>query len=104
MRWIVFTVTSFLCAGPLRGGSVEPFGGEITPGKVELDFGGIVFRPTQGAVIKLDFNNLYRVQFDGWPTEECVPGVALRDGTRLAAPYGALTDPVVKFPKRNISI
>ena len=33
-----------------------------------------------------------------------MPGVVLRDGTRLASPHGPLTEANVQFPRRNISI
>ncbi len=104
MRWIVFPFIALLSIGPLHGGSVEPFGGDAVSGKVELDFGGFVFRPAQGPAVKLDVSNFYRVQFDSPPSDDCVPGVILTDGSRLAAPFGALTDPAIKFPKRNLTI
>jgi len=104
MRWIVLTVIALFGAGFLRGDTVEPFGGEAVVGKVDLDFGGGVFRPLQGPVVKLDFANIYRVRFDSTRAEECVPGVVLRDGTRLASPHGPLTEVNVQFSKRNISV
>jgi hypothetical protein len=100
MRWIVLFATSILAASPLRAGSIEPFGGEVMTGKVEFDFGGLLFRPTQGPAVKVDLNNLYRAQFETPAVDDLVPGVMLRDGTRLAAPYSALTEPAVQFPKR----
>jgi hypothetical protein len=33
-----------------------------------------------------------------------MPGVVLRNGVRLAAPWGPFNDPVIKFPKRNLSL
>lgn len=104
MRWIVLTVIALLGADPLHADTVEPFGGEAVTGKVDLDFGGGVFRPAQGPVVRLDLSNVYRVRFENARAEECVPGVMLRDGTRLASPHGPLTEATVPFPKRNVSI
>jgi hypothetical protein len=104
MRWIALTAISLLVAGTLRADTIEPFGGEPVSGKVDLEFGSGVFRTPQGAVGKLDFNNIYRIRFDRAGAEECVPGVVLRDGTRLAAPHGPLSEANVQFPKRGISI
>lgn len=103
MRWIA-VIAMALIAGPLRADTIEPFGGEPISGKVDLDFGAGVFRSPQGTVGKLDFGNIYRIRFDRAGAEECVPGVVLRDGTRLAGPHGALTDANVQFSKRSISI
>lgn len=33
-----------------------------------------------------------------------MPGVVLRNGVRLAGPWGPFNDPVVKFPRRNLSL
>jgi hypothetical protein len=33
-----------------------------------------------------------------------MPGVVLRSGVRLAAPWGPFNDPVIKFPKRGLSV
>jgi hypothetical protein len=104
MRRLVFVALLLLTPGALRADSVEPFGGDVMTGKVELEFGGVLLRPAQGAAVKLDFNNLYRVQFDGAPPEDYVPGVVLRDGSRLPAPFGPLTEAMVQFPKRKLSI
>ena len=81
--------------------SIEPFGGDPVPGKIELDSGGMIFRPEQGPAVKVDFSNCYRITFDAPAPEVCVPGVMLTDGSRLPGPYTALTDAAVKFPKRN---
>ena len=71
----------------LRADIVEPFGGEPISGKVDLEFGGGVLRMPQGQVLKLDFTNIRRIRFERAGAEECVPGVVLRDGTRLASPH-----------------
>jgi hypothetical protein len=104
MRWLTFTIFALLGGSALHGGSIEQFAGEVVTGKVELDFSGIVFRPNQGAAVKMDFNNLYRVQLDNAAANEFVPGVMLRDGSRLAAPFGPLNEPTVQFPKRKLAI
>lgn len=101
MRWIAFTFISFAGIFHLCAGSIEPFGGDPIPGKIELDSGGMIFRPDQGPAVKVDFSNCYRVVFDAPTPEVCVPGVMLNDGSRLAAPYSALTEAAVKFPRRN---
>src|SRR5689334_17273541 len=89
MRWLVLSVLSVLSVlvpgiATLRADTVEPIVGEPVTGKVDLDFGGGVFRSNQGPAVKLDFTNLYRIRFDNARDEECVPGVVLTDGTRLA--------------------
>jgi len=105
MRWLLFAIVALLASGPLRAGSVEPFGGEVMTGKVELEFGGILFRAEQnGTAVKMDFNNLYRVQFKDPAADEFSPGVVLRDGSRLTAPFGPLSEPAIAFPKRNLAI
>lgn len=104
MRWTALIATAFLVAGSLRADTIEPFGGEPVSGKVDLEFGGGVFRTPQGAVGKLDFNNIYRIRFDRRGPEECVPGIVLRDGSRLAGPHGSLAEANVQFPKRGVSI
>ncbi len=101
----VFLSLLILC-GALRApaATVEAFGAEPMTGSVEMDSGGILFRPTQGPALKLDFNNLYRVQFDGAGAEEYVPGVVLRDGSRLPAPFSSPNEPTIRFSKRNLSV
>jgi len=101
MRWIALTLISFAGIFHLRAGSIEPFGGDPIPGKIELDSGGMIFRPDQGPAVKVDFSNCYRIVFDAPVPEVCVPGVMLTDGSRLPGPYSALTDATVRFPKRN---
>jgi hypothetical protein len=105
MRFLAFVLFVLLAGQTARAGSIETFTGDIYTGKIELDFGGIVFRPEKGPVTKVDPGTLYRVQFDSWkPTEEFMPGVVLRNGVRLAGPWGPFNDPVIKFAKRNLSV
>ncbi len=104
IRWLVFLVLTFLIRAPIHAGSIETMSGDVSTGKVELDNGTILFRPDKGPVVKLEFSSLLRVQFDNPVSDDFVPGVVLRSGVRLAAPHGSLTDAVIKFPKRNVSI
>jgi hypothetical protein len=103
----LFAVAFFFLAGCMatRAGSIETFNGDVFTGKTELDFGGLVFRPEKGPVVKMDISGVYRVTFDNAPAVEHYPaGIVLRSGLRLAAPWGPFNDPVIKFPKRNISV
>jgi len=105
MRLPVFALLALLGGTAAHAGSIETFTGDIVTGKTELDFGGLVFRPEKGPVVKMDLGGVYRVKFDSAPAvEQYVPGVVLRSGIRLAAPWGPFNDPVIKFPKRNLSI
>ncbi|EDY16193.1 hypothetical protein CfE428DRAFT_6297 [Chthoniobacter flavus Ellin428] len=105
MRLLTFMLFALLGSLAVHAGSIETFNGEVLTGKTELDFGGVVFRPEKGPVVKMDLGSIYRVQFDGAPAQEMfTPGVVLRSGVRLAAPWGPFNDPVVKFPKRNLSL
>lgn len=104
MRLLAFVLFVFLSGLAAHAGSIETFSGDLLTGKTELDFGGIVFRPEKGPVVKVDLSTVYRVQFDGAPEHETfTPGVVLRSGVRLAAPWGPFNDPVIKFPKRKLS-
>lgn len=105
MRLPAFALFVFLARLAAHAGSIETFNGDLLTGKTELDFGGVIFRPEKGPVVKMDLGSVYRVQFDGAPPEEMFkPGVVLRSGVRLAAPWGPFNDPVIKFPKRGLSI
>lgn len=104
MRWFACIAIALWGSGPLHGGSVEPFGGEVINGRLELDFTGVLIQPNQGLPVKMDFNNLYRIRFDSPRADDWVPGVVLRDGSRLAAPFGSLSEPNVQFPKRSLAI
>jgi hypothetical protein len=105
MRCLAFVLFALLVGTAVHAGSVETFTGDILTGKVELDFGGLVFRPEKGPVVKMDLGSIYRVQFDGAPAvEQFTPGVVLRSGVRLAAPWGPFNDPVIRFPKRNLTV
>lgn len=105
MRLLSPALLAVVFSTVVRAGSIETFTGDIVTGKTELDFGGIVFRPEKGPVVKMDLGSVYRVTFDSAPAVEQYPaGVVLRSGLRLAAPWGPFNDPVIKFPKRNISV
>jgi len=105
MRLFAFVLFVLLGSLAADAGSIETFNGDVLTGKTELDFGGVVFRPEKGPVVKMDLGSIYRVQFDGAPAQEMfTPGVVLRSGARLSAPWGPFNDPVVKFPKRNLSL
>ena len=82
--------------------SIETFSGDVFTGKAEIDYGGVTFRPERGAVVKMDLGSIYRVRFDDTSPEQFTPGVVLRNGVRLAAPWGPFNDPVIKFPRRNL--
>lgn len=104
MRRLVLLLLAMLA--PLaRGGVVEPFGGEPMTGEIELEYGGVIFKPANGGpTMKLDFSNLYRVQFSAHLSTDFTPGAVLRNGVRLAAPVSGLTTANAQFPKRGISI
>jgi len=98
-------LAAFVVCHIARAGSIETFNGDIFTGKAELDYGGVTFRPEKGPVVKMDLGNVYRVRFDDPAApEQYTPGVVLRNGVRLAAPWGPFNDPVIKFPKRNLSL
>ena len=105
MRRFALALIAIFSPAQLPAGLVELFGGEVAAGEVTLEYGGVLFKAANGApVVKLDFTNLYRVQFSAHLADEYAPGVVLRNGVRLAAPVGALNAPNVQFPKRGISI
>ena len=104
IRSLAFVILTLLVCTPIHAASIETLGGDVSTGKVELDNGAILFRPDKGAAVKLEFGSLLRVQFDNPGTDEFAPGVLLRSGVHLAAPHGPLSDAMIKFPKRNISI
>lgn len=105
MRLLAFALLAVFAVSTAQAGSIETFTGDMVTGKVELDFGGVLYHPAKGPVVKMDLGAVYRVQFDSSALpEEFKPGVVLRNGLRLAAPWGPFNDPVVKFPKRNLSL
>jgi len=105
MRLLAFALIALVTCHTAHAGSIETFTGDVVAGKVELDFGGIVYHPAKGPVVKMDLGTIYRVQFDlSAPLEEFKPGVVLRNGVRLAAPWGPFNDPVIKFPKRHLTV
>ena len=99
---LAFFLCTLLASTVARAGSIETFNGDVFTGKVELDYGGVTFRPEKGAVVKIELGTVYRVLFDGAGPEQFTPGVVLRNGVRLAAPWGPFNDPVIKFPRRNL--
>jgi hypothetical protein len=106
MRFSILCVLlAFLLGQAANAGTIETYTGDLLTGKVELDFGGVLFHPTSGPASKMDFGTVYRVQFDNAPAaEEYAPGVVLRSGLRLAAPWGPFNAPIIKFPKRKLSV
>jgi hypothetical protein len=105
LRSLFLFLTLFLFCTPSRAGLIETFNGDIFVGKVQMDFGGVVFRPEKGPVVKLDLSNIYRVEFTDTPMPDIyAPGVVLRNGVRLAAPWGPFNDPTIKFPKRELTL
>jgi hypothetical protein len=107
MRLLAFAVLAITLAagGVARAASIETFTGDILTGKVELDFGGIFYHPLKGPTAKIDLGSVYRVEFDlNASIETFRPGVVLRNGVRLVAPWGPFNDPVIKFPRRNLSL
>jgi hypothetical protein len=95
---------AFFLGQTAKAGTIETFTGDLLTGKVQLDFGGILFHPTSGPAVKMELGSVYRVQFGDAPAvEEYVPGVVLRNGVRLAAPWGPFNAPVIKVPRRNLS-
>jgi hypothetical protein len=105
MRPFAFVFLILLAAQTAFAATVESFTGDIFTGKVNIDFGGILLHPEKAPMSKVDVATLYRVQFgDSAPPEEYRAGVVLRNGVRLAAPWGPFNDPVIKFPKRNLAL
>ena len=81
MRLLAFALIALVTCHTAHAGSIETFTGDVVAGKVELDFGGIVYHPAKGPVVKMDLGTIYRVQFDlSAPLEEFKPGVVLRNG------------------------
>jgi hypothetical protein len=105
MRRYFSAVLAFLLSGHAPAATLETFTGDVFTGAVQLEFGGVLFRPPRGAAEKMDLASIYRVQFDNAPiVDEVKPGVILRNGVRVAGPWGPFNDPVVKFPRRNLTV
>ena len=102
---LLYFLLALLLGRTANAGTIETYTGDLLTGKVELDFGGILFHPTNGPAVKMELGSVYRVQFDNAPaTEEYVPGVVLRNGLRLAAPWGPFNAPIIKIPKWKLSV
>ncbi|HEY3899815.1 MAG TPA: NPCBM/NEW2 domain-containing protein [Chthoniobacter sp.] len=96
---------TFLLGQTANAGTIETYTGDLLTGKIQLDFGGILFHPTNGPDVKMELGSVYRVQFDNAPSlEEFVPGIVLRNGLRLAAPWGPFNAPVIKIPNWKLSV
>ena len=105
MRLPTFAAFALAVCSVAHAASIETFTGDILTGKVDLDFGGIIFHPDKGPTTKIDLATVYRVQFNSTASlEDFKPGVVLRNGVRLAAPWGPFNDPNVKFPKRKLTL
>ena len=101
---------ALLAGQAARAGSIETFNGDIFTGKVELDFGGVVLSARKRARSSRwrSSARIYRVLASPtapvWPERIQARRRPLRNGVRLAAPWGPFNDPVIKFPKRNLTV
>ncbi len=85
--------------------TVETFDGKKIAGAVTFDFGQLTVTPPGGAALKIDPAEVLRVQFtDALPMENFMPGVVLRNGSRLTGPFGSLTQPQVKFERYKLAL
>ena len=100
-----FRISCFLLLTAAHAGSVETFDGVITTGTVALDTGLLVITPTGGTAVKVDPAEVLRAQFtNALPGDNLMPGVILRNGSRVTGPFGPLTEPQVKFDRYKIAI
>ena len=85
--------------------TVETFDGKKITGAVTFDIGQFTVAPPGGAALKVDPAEVLRVQFtDALPVENFMPGVVLRNGSRVTGPFGSLTEPLVKFDRYKIAL
>ena len=90
---------------PASAGTIETFDGITATGPISLDTGGFVIKGDGGATVKVDPAEILRAQFsDSLPGENFMPGVILRNGTRIAGQFGSLTEAQVRFEKRGLSV
>ena len=88
-----------------RATTIETFDGTKIAGAVTFDIGQFTVTQGSGAAVKIDPAEVRSVQFaDTLPAELFVPGVVLRNGTRLTGPFGSLTEPLVKFDRYKIAL
>ena len=101
-RWALGV--SFL-VGAAHAGSIETFDGTITTGAVTLETGLLVLTPASGPPVKVDPAEVLRAQFpDAMPGDNLMPGVILRNGSRVTGAFSALTEPQVTFARYKIAI
>lgn len=103
-----FRISNFLLlllAIAAHAETVETFDGAKTTGAVTFDLGQFTVTPNGGAAVKIDPAEVLRVQFgNALPVENFLPGVVLRNGSRLTGPFGSLTEPLVKFDRYKIAL
>ena len=101
-RW---TLNVFLLTATAHAGSIETFDGIITTGAVAFDTGLLVITPASGPPVKVDPAEVLRAQFtDVLPGDNLMPGVILRNGSRVTGAFSALTEPQVTFARYKIAI
>ena len=89
-----------VCVAAAHAGSIETFDGTITTGAVTFDTGLFVVTPTSGPAVKIDPAEVLHAQVSSaQPGDNMMPGVVLRNGTRIAGGFSALTEPQ---PRANI--
>ena len=94
-----------ICAAAAHAGSVETFDGVTTTGTVTLDTGLLVVTPTGGTAVKVDPAEVLRAQFPmALPGNNLMPGVILRNGSRITGAFGPLTEALVRFERYKISV
>jgi hypothetical protein len=105
MRRYLFAALALIFAHAAPGASIETFTGDVLQGTAILDFGGVTFHPVKGPTVKIDLSTIYRVEFNSvGALDDYRPGVVLRNGVRLVAPWGPFNAPAIKFPRRNLTV
>ena len=100
-----FRTLCFLILTAARAGTIETFDGTVTTGSVTLDTGLFVIKPVDGPAVKIDPAEVLHAQVSSaLPGDNMVPGVVLRNGSRIAGGFGALTDALVKFERYKIAV
>src|SRR5437867_468165 len=88
-----------------HAGSIETFDGVVTTGAVTFDTGLFVIKPADGPAVKIDPAEVLRAQVSSaQPGDNMMPGVILRNGSRIAGGFSALTEPQVTFARYKIAI
>lgn len=96
----------FAFAAASRGAMITLINGETIQGTATID-NGLFIQPEAGAAVKIDYGNILRAALSDTAEkadETIEPGVVLRNGVRLPCAIANLTDPVLKFPKRNLTV